>query len=61
MKMKETDLTKFCNTELKSLPIAMSYTPMQRIKSLYDDEMALKSGTLYPELDKPFNRTFPKK
>lgn len=36
------------------LPLAMAYVPMQGENSaMYDDERALKAGTLFPDLDKP--------
>lgn len=36
-------------------PLAMAYVPMQmRIGTVYEPEVALKQGTLYPELNKPF-------
>lgn len=35
-------------------PLAMAYVPMQKIGKVYEPEVALNAGTLYPELDKPF-------
>ena len=39
---------------LGSLPIAMTYTPMQQWKTTYPQDTALMRGTLFPELDLPF-------
>ena len=39
---------------LGSLPIAMSYTPMQQWKTTYSLEKGLTRGTIFPELDLPF-------
>lgn len=40
---------------LGSLPLAMAYTPMQQWKQTYSDSVALSRGTLFPELDLPFD------
>lgn len=34
--------------------VAMAYVPWQEFESMYPPETALKQGTLFPELDKPF-------
>ena len=39
---------------LGSLPVAMAYVPMQQWKSAYPPEEALMHGTLFPELNLPF-------
>ena len=39
---------------LGSLPIAMAYTPMQQWKTTYSAEKGLSHGTIFPELDLPF-------
>ena len=39
---------------LGSLPIAMAYTPMQQWKTTYSSKQALNAGTVFPELDLPF-------
>ena len=39
---------------LGSLPIAMTYTPMQQWKTTYTLEGGLQRGTIFPELDLPF-------
>ena len=40
--------------DLSCLPVAMAYVPMQRFEGLYDMLTALSRGTLFQELDKPF-------
>lgn len=43
----ENDIDKF--------PIAMAYVPWQKFDRMYDDlEKAYCAGTIFPELDKPF-------
>lgn len=42
------------NQTLGSLPIAMAYTPMQQWKTTYSAEEALSIGTVFPELNLPF-------
>lgn len=39
---------------LGSLPLAMAYTPMQQWKSAYSPQEGLSRGTIFPELDLPF-------
>ncbi len=34
--------------------LAMAYVPMQKLGAIYEDEVALQVGTLFPDLDKPF-------
>ena len=38
----------------KDAALAMAYVPMQCLKNAYSLEKALMAGTLFPELDKPF-------
>ena len=35
-------------------PLVMAYVPMQTLGEKYPEDTALKNGTLFPELDKPF-------
>ncbi|MBD5448694.1 MAG: spore coat associated protein CotJA [Lachnospiraceae bacterium] len=36
-------------------PLAMAYVPWQRFNGIYDNlDEALDTGTIFPELDKPF-------
>lgn len=46
--------SKFNNVMLKDLPLTMAYVPFQNIEGVYSNEEALKAGTLFPNLDKPF-------
>ena len=39
----------------KDLSLAMAYIPFQNLGVIYDDDKALKTGTLFEELDKPFS------
>ena len=34
--------------------LAMAYVPWQKFEKTYEPQMALKKGTIFPELDKPF-------
>ncbi len=36
-------------------PLAMAYVPLQKLENVYHPANALMSGTLYPELDKPWS------
>lgn len=50
--------SKFSDTKLRDLPIAMAYVPMQKWTDVYTENDALCRGTLFPELDKPFYGKF---
>ena len=52
--MNEIIKNKLDDTMLKNLPLTMAYVPFQKCIDSYDEMEALKRGTLYPELDKPF-------
>ena len=39
---------------LSSYPLAMVYSPLQKFHELYEPEVALERGTLFSELDLPF-------
>lgn len=39
---------------IDSLPLAMSYVPMQSWRDLYSADVGLERGTIFSELDKPF-------
>ena len=39
---------------LVGYPLASVYAPVQEFKGLYDEERALKAGTLFSQLDLPF-------
>lgn len=34
--------------------VAMAYVPFQQFGAVYEPEMGLRSGTIFPDLDKPF-------
>ncbi len=38
----------------EGFPPAMAYVPWQELEAMYPPETALRQGTLFPELDKPF-------
>ena len=38
----------------ENISLAMAYVPYQEWRDLYDETMALRQGTLFAELDKPF-------
>lgn len=35
-------------------PLAMAYVPFQKFGNVFEPEVAFRTGTLFPELDKPF-------
>ena len=50
-----TDMPKGCYSDHNEPILAMAYVIMQpQITNVYHPEDALKQGTLFPELDKPF-------
>ena len=51
---KAAAMSRFSKTPLDELPLTMAYVPMQKYGATYEAENALKNGTLFPELDKPF-------
>ena len=38
----------------KDATVAMAYVPWQQFTKTYDPNRALRAGTIFPELDKPF-------
>lgn len=44
----------FGEMPLDTLPLAISYVPMQQFNETYDGLTALQRGTIFPELDLPF-------
>lgn len=40
--------------QMEGLPLAMAYVPWQMWKKIYSVEKALHRGTIFEELDKPF-------
>lgn len=44
-------------TPLPAMPVvAMAYVPFQQFGPIYMPERGMESGTIFPELDKPFLR-----
>jgi hypothetical protein len=39
---------------LRGLAIAMGYVPWQHMTTTYEPDKALREGTIFPELNKPF-------
>ncbi len=53
--MTEKDMHPMTDARITdNFPLAMAYVRWQRLDNMYQPEMALDRGTLYPELDKPF-------
>ncbi|MBQ2283982.1 MAG: spore coat associated protein CotJA [Agathobacter sp.] len=46
MNMPEEDIDR--------MPVAMAYVPWQHFNKTYEPQKALRVGTIFPELDKPF-------
>ncbi|WP_330416318.1 spore coat associated protein CotJA [Roseburia sp. AM16-25] len=40
---------------LENFAVAMGYVPWQYLSNLYEPDKALKVGTIFPELNKPFD------
>ena len=38
----------------RHFPVAMGYFPWQNLHTLYEPDKALQVGTIFPELNKPF-------
>lgn len=43
-----------CMEDIEDMPIAMAYVPWQQWRQLYEPKEALRRGTLFKELDLPF-------
>lgn len=48
----------FSNTKLDDLPLTIAYVPFQPFSERYDPRTALKRGTLFKDIDKPFEGKF---
>lgn len=46
--------TNRAQDEWNNFPIAMGYVPWQYLNTLYEPDKALQVGTIFPELNKPF-------
>ena len=45
----------FMDSNIDEFPVAMAYVPWQRFDGMFDNlEKAYCTGTIFPELDKPF-------
>ena len=43
------------NEPIDKFPIAMSYVPWQQLTNIFENlDQAYKTGTIFPELEKPF-------
>lgn len=42
------------NDELEGFALAIGYVPWQNLHTLYEPDKALQVGTIFPELNKPF-------
>jgi spore coat associated protein JA (CotJA) len=45
---------RYDKEELNRLELAKAYVPFQKINQVYSSSEALKKGTLFPELYKPY-------
>ncbi len=58
MGFNKTLLAEGCKCKMSALPenpqVAMAYVPFQTDMTTYDEMTALKCGTLFPVLSKPF-------
>lgn len=53
--IKELQNSEFFVQPLPDNPvIAMAYVPYQNAKELYSPEHGIQTGTMFPDLDKPF-------
>ena len=51
----EGDACLIARTPLPAVTVvAMAYVPFQQFGTIYDPERGLRSGTIFPDLDKPF-------
>ncbi len=39
---------------MDGMELAMAYVPWQKYTSIYEPDKALREGTIFPELNKPF-------
>lgn len=55
--MSPTNCSMKCDKQsenIQNFPIAMAYVPWQKWKKVYNDDVGLERGTIFPELDLPF-------
>lgn len=53
-KLEATESNHYDIHQMDDFPLATAYVPLQSWKSTYEPEKALHTGTIFPELDKPF-------
>ncbi len=49
------DIEESHNKSIEDMPIAMAYVPFQQWRNIYEPSEALQRGTIFKELDLPFN------
>lgn len=57
MQYEEFRRTNMCcdkNDPLEGMPLAMAYVPWQMWRNIYDAEKGFACGTIFEELNKPF-------
>ena len=54
MAAQQGNQSRFAKVPLDELPLTMAYVPMQKFGNVYESDNALAKGTLFPDLDKPF-------
>ncbi len=53
--LQNSEMIRFSELRLpEGFPPAMAYVPWQELDAMFPPEVALRQGTLFPELDKPF-------
>ena len=54
MNMESSRYSEFKHHNINEKSLAMAYVPCQEWRKIYSPEVAIKRGTLFSELDKPF-------
>ena len=54
MMHQHDDCSNARRDELRGIPLAMAYVPWQNFGCTYEAMEGLQTGTIFPELDKPF-------
>ena len=52
--MQQTGVLASTSPDMSRLPLAASFVPFQTLTTVYEPMQALAQGTLFPDLDKPF-------
>ena len=50
----DENITYNMNCNIEDMPLAMAYVPWQQWRMIYEPKEALKRGTIFKELDLPF-------